>query len=72
MEPVADADVNLLCDGTVALVTPRTEKAMEWVAGNVGLEPWQWLGQGFGVESRFVKDLVEGMRDAGLVVGETR
>ena len=63
-----EIDVRVSGSGTMYLVTPLTEAAKEWVAEHVQLESWQWLGSGFGVEWRYVENLVEGMEDAGLSV----
>ena len=32
------------------LITPKSDRAKEWVDENVGLEPWQWLGDSFAVD----------------------
>lgn len=46
-------------------VFPLTVAAREWVERNVSLEPWQWLGQSFVVESGYIEALTRGMvRDA--------
>jgi hypothetical protein len=62
------ADVHVSGGGTMYLVTPLSDEAKAWVEENVPLEDWQWLGSGFGVEHRYIGNLVEGMREAGLVV----
>ncbi len=50
-------------DGSVVLITPISEEAREWVAENMALEPWQWLGGGFACEPRMVGDLLEGFEN---------
>jgi hypothetical protein len=32
-------------------------------------EPWQWLGNGFAVEPRYLDGLIEGIEGDGLTVG---
>ena len=61
-------DVQVHSDGTMSHFTPITQKAKDWVEENVTLESWQWLGNGFGVEHRYVDDLVRGMVEGDLVV----
>ena len=63
-----EIDVRVSGSGTMYHVTPLTEAAKEWVNENVHLEDWQWLGNGFGVEWRYLDNLVEGMTEAGLAV----
>lgn len=44
---------------TVYLFIPLTERCRTWVDENVGVEDWQWLGSGFGVDHRYIGTLVE-------------
>ena len=53
---------------TMYVVMPVTDKARQWVEDNVQVEHWQWLGSGFGVEHRYIENLMAGMRQAGLKV----
>jgi hypothetical protein len=62
-------DVLVHGGGSVFHVEPVSLAAREWVDENVPLEAWQWLGSGFGVEHRYIGDLVDGMRGDGLLVG---
>ena len=50
------------------LVTPKSQRAKEWVEENVGLEPWQWLGDSFSVDHHYIQDLEQGMLDAGFTI----
>lgn len=61
-------DVEVSGSGTMYLVTPLTDAAKQWVEENVPLESWQWLGRSFGVEHRYIGNLVEGMLGDGLNV----
>lgn len=60
-------DVQVTGGGTAFHVTPISLRARE--CENVSLENWQWLGGWFGVDHRYIDNLVQGMRDDGLLVG---
>ena len=62
------ADVLVENHGSIALVTPMTSEANDWVDEHVHLESWQWIGGSFACEPRCVGDLVEGMQESGLFV----
>ncbi len=62
------ADITIKNEGSVILITPRTPEGREWVDSNLALESWQWLGDGFAVDSRYVEDIIDGMRNDGLDV----
>ncbi len=62
------ADVLVANHGTVALFTPMTPDAHRWVEENVEVEPWQRLGSSIACDPRCLEQLVEGMREDGLVV----
>ena len=55
---------------TVYLIELMTQEAEEWVNENLALEPWQWLGGNIGIEHRFVENILYGMTDDGLILGE--
>jgi hypothetical protein len=48
------------------VVTLKSQQAKEWVEENVGLEPWQWLGNSFIVDHHYIEDLEQGMVGAGF------
>ena len=62
------ADVFIADCGSVALFTPMTPVAHQWVEENVQVEPWQRMGASIACEPRCLDDLVEGMRQDGLAV----
>jgi len=62
------ADVLIANCGSVALFTPMTSDAHRWVKENVQIEPWQRMGVSIACEPRCLEQLVEGMREDGLVV----
>lgn len=63
------ADVRVWNRGaSVVMVEPVSDEAKAWVSENVGLEGWQYLGNSFAVEPRYVDDLIAGMQGDGLEV----
>jgi len=64
------ADVLIENHGSIAMFTPMTPAAHEWVDDNVEVESWQKMGPSIACEPRCLDNLVEGMREAGLVVEE--
>ena len=62
------ADVLIADHGSVALFTPMTPIARQWVEENVEVEPWQRVGGSVACEPRCLNDLVAGMQEEGLAV----
>jgi len=54
--------------GSLALFTPMTPAAHQWVEGNVDVEPWQRMGASIACEPRYLDNIIQGMQDDGLVV----
>jgi hypothetical protein len=48
---------------TVVFITPISETARQWVDENLSLEPWQWLGEGFGIEHRYADEIIQAMAE---------
>ena len=63
------ADFEVRDGGTVYTVRPVSKRAGEWTNEHVRLESWQWLGDAFAVEHRYLDDLIDGIRGDGLTVG---
>jgi hypothetical protein len=64
-------DVGIENTGSMMRFVLNTDKAAEWVEENVPLESWAKLGyRCFAVDLRFAPDLVHGMQEAGLTVGD--
>jgi len=61
-------DVLIENHGSVAMFTPMTPDAHQWVEEHVHVEPWQRMGCSIACESRYLGPLVEGMQQDGLVV----
>jgi hypothetical protein len=62
------ADVLIENHGSVAVFTPMTPDAHQWVEEYVHVEPWQRMGCSIACEPRCLGPLIEGMQQDGLVV----
>lgn len=62
------ADVLIADQGSVALFTPLTAEAHQWVEENVEVEPWQRMGTSVACEPWCLEQLIAGMQQDGLVV----
>jgi hypothetical protein len=62
------ADVLIEDHGSVALCTPRTPDAHQWIEEHVEIEGWQRIGCSIACEPRCLDRLVEGLQESGLVV----
>lgn len=63
-----DAQFALQDEGTLWLVLPLTPVATDWLESNVE-DSAMWMGGALVVEHRYVRDLVDGMVEAGLGEG---
>lgn len=62
-------DFSVLNEGTIAVVTPKTQEAKNWLIENVAInEETQWWGPGIVVEHRFLDDLLQGITNDGLTI----
>ena len=62
------ADILVENHGSVALFTPMTRDAHQWIEEHVKIEPWQRIGCSVACEASYLRQLVDGMQDDGLVV----
>ena len=62
------ADVLIENHGSVALFTPMTSDASQWIEKHVEIQPWQRLGCSVACEPRYLDHLIEGMQEDGLIV----
>ena len=62
------ADVLIEDCGSVAMLTPMTPDAHQWIDENIQFEPWQRFGASIACEPRCLDQLIEGMEEDGLVV----
>lgn len=51
-------DFTLVDHGSIAVITPLSEQATEWVNNYIS-DDAQWFGDGFVVEHRYVDDIVD-------------
>ena len=50
--------------GSVVLLRPLSDEARLWIDENVQTEGWQWFGDAFAVEPRYVEPLVRGLLES--------
>ena len=62
------ADVLIANHGSVAMFTPMTPEAHQWIEERVEIEPWQRMECSIACEPSHLEQLVDGMRDDGLAV----
>ena len=62
------SDFSISDQGSIFLIRPLNETAQEWLDGNVVSEPWQWVEDALCVETRFARDLVVELEEAGFTV----
>lgn len=67
MSVIFNPDVVVSNHGSVFLVQPVSDDAKAWVDAHIG-DDAIWLGPAFGVDHRYIDDIVAGMSDDGLVV----
>jgi len=61
------SDFDLYVDASIALLTPLTAAAREWLTEAVGPDVF-WHGSSLPVELRYLDDLLEGISEAGWEV----
>lgn len=63
-------DFRVVDEGSVWLVYLESEAARNWVAENVEVPGWAWMGRhSFAADWRPARDLVQGMLNDGLAQG---
>lgn len=53
--------------GSIAILTPLTEVADEWVAEHLPDDAMRWAG-GVAIEPRYVEPILEGLQGDGLAI----
>ena len=53
--------------GTIWRFFPQTPNALAFAQHDLGLEPWQWLGETFNVEHRIGPELLRAIVEEGWV-----
>ncbi len=61
-------DIRIEHHGSIIVFQPLTDAARDWIDEHVQTEPYQWMGTGLCVETRYAGDLASGMQDAGLQI----
>jgi len=61
-------DFTIANHGTLLILTPCTEPAHAWVAAHLPHDRLTWGRYGVVIEPRYVWQIVEGFREAGLTV----
>ena len=59
------ADVTVNDQGSIVVLVPMNEAATDWFVENLPENAPMW-GLGYAVERRYVLDILEGLKDAGL------
>jgi hypothetical protein len=61
-------DFSISDQGSIFLIRPLNEAARQWLDENVVSEPWQWVEDALCVETRFARDLVLEIVEAGFEI----
>ena len=62
------SDFQIADRGTVFTIRPLNETARQWLDENVVSEPWQWVQGALCVETRFARDLIIEIEEAGFEI----
>lgn len=62
------SDFSISDQGSIFLIRPLNEAARQWLNENVVAEAWQWAQGALCVETRFARDLVREIVEAGFEV----
>ena len=62
------SDFSISDQGSIFMIRPLNETAQEWLDGNVVSEPWQWVEDALCVETRFARDLLIEIEEAGFEI----
>ena len=68
METPDMSDFSISDQGSIFLIRPLNEAARQWLQENVVSEPWQWVEGALCVETRFVRDLIIEIEEAGFEI----
>jgi hypothetical protein len=60
-------DFRITYHGAVTTLDLLTDSARQWVAGNLAVEEWQWLGKcSLGIDPSIAEDVREALTEAGF------
>ena len=68
METPDMSDFSISDQGSIFLIRPLNEAARQWLDENVVSEPWQWVQGALCVETRFARDLIIEIEEAGFEI----
>lgn len=61
-------DFRLTYHGTIATLDVLTAAARQWLAENIDIEPWQWLGKRrIGIDPSIAQEVREALTEAGFI-----
>ena len=55
-------------EGSIFLLDPQTDAAHAWIEGNIVGDEHQFFGEALCVEHRYILDIVDGIRNDGLLL----
>jgi hypothetical protein len=61
-------DFTISDQGSIFLIRPLNAGARQWLDQNVVSEPWQWVQGTLCVETRFARDLLREIEEAGFEI----
>ncbi len=62
-------DVVIVPQSSLVLFEAHNKASLTWLQENTNAEPWQWLGPGLAVDQRYADSLLDGLQEAGFLVG---
>ena len=62
------SDFQITDHETVISIRPLNDAARQWLDENVVSEPWQWVEGALCVETRFARDLLIEIEEAGFEI----
>ena len=54
--------------GSVVMFTPLTREARQFTEREMHIESWQWMGNGFAIETRLAGPLMEQIAEQGFTL----
>jgi hypothetical protein len=68
METSDMSDFTISDQGSIIQIRPLNDAARQWLDENVVSEPWQWVQGARCVETRFARDLIKEIEEAGFEI----
>ena len=70
MSRTKSADFFVRPHGSIWTFEPATDAAKGFIATDLNVQGWQWLGPAFAVDHRIASHLIAALEDEGFRVGE--